>query len=81
MARIYLITSVCISDIDDDLKEYDLEHYDDETNDGENGATMGMFGNVKSLAYYKSNTEDPYITLQEVGIFRGSLSTARANTF
>lgn len=25
-----------------------------------------MFGNVKSLAYYDSNKDDPYITLQEV---------------
>jgi periodic tryptophan protein 1 len=25
---------------------------------------MGMFGNIKSLAYYSSNKEDPYITLQ-----------------
>jgi periodic tryptophan protein 1 len=58
------------SDIDDDLKEYNLEHYDDETNESENGETMGMFGNVKSLAYYESNAEDPYITLQEVGLFR-----------
>ena len=58
------------SDIDDDLKEYNLEHYDDETNEDENGETMGMFGNVKSLAYYESNAEDPYITLQEVGLFR-----------
>lgn len=24
-----------------------------------------MFGNVKSLAYYESNKEDPYITLQD----------------
>ncbi|KAI9784784.1 MAG: hypothetical protein M1839_001514 [Geoglossum umbratile] len=52
-------------DIDDDLKDYDLEHYDDEKNDSENGEAMGMFGNVKSLAYYESNAEDPYITLQE----------------
>ena len=27
---------------------------------------MGMFGNVKSLAYHESNEEDPYITLKEV---------------
>ena len=38
------------SDIDDDLKEYDLEHYDDEDDDKGDGTTMGMFGNVKSLA-------------------------------
>ena len=51
------------SEVDDDLKEYDLEHYDDvEENEGE---SMGMFGNVKSLAYHESNDEDPYITLKE----------------
>lgn len=29
---------------------------------------MGMFGNVKSLAYHDSNAEDPYITMKEVRI-------------
>lgn len=28
---------------------------------------MGMFGNVKSLAYYESNEDDPYITMKEEG--------------
>ena len=28
---------------------------------------MGMFGNVKSLAYYESNKDDPYITLKDAG--------------
>lgn len=28
------------------------------------GTGMGMFGNVKSLAYYQSNAEDPYITME-----------------
>ncbi|KAM7222289.1 WD40-repeat-containing domain protein [Rhypophila decipiens] len=53
-------------EIDDDLKEYDLENYDndDEEEQGE-AQQMGMFGNVKSLAYYESNKDDPYITLQE----------------
>ncbi|KAM0483098.1 hypothetical protein ACHAPX_002543 [Trichoderma viride] len=53
---------------DDDLKEYDLEHYDDDEDDDDAPAangSMGMFGNVKSLAYYESNKEDPYITLQD----------------
>ncbi|EHK41105.1 uncharacterized protein TrAtP1_004517 [Trichoderma atroviride] len=53
---------------DDDLKEYDLEHYDDDEDDDNAPAangSMGMFGNVKSLAYYESNKEDPYITLQD----------------
>ena len=26
---------------------------------------MGMFGNARSLAYYESNADDPYITMQE----------------
>ncbi|KAF2001178.1 WD40 repeat-like protein [Amniculicola lignicola CBS 123094] len=55
-------------DIDDDLKEYDLEHYDDddeEGQDGASGATMAMFGNVKSLVFHENNEDDPYITMQE----------------
>lgn len=58
----------CGSDInDDDLKEYDLEHYDDpaEGEDEEEGEPNSMFGNVRSLAYHSSNAEDPYITLKE----------------
>ncbi|RDW77093.1 WD40 repeat-like protein [Coleophoma cylindrospora] len=56
------------ADEDDDLKEYDLEHYDDDVEkDKEEGVGMGMgmFGNVKSLAYHDSNADDPYITMQE----------------
>ncbi|KAL1866440.1 hypothetical protein VTK73DRAFT_4697 [Phialemonium thermophilum] len=49
---------------DDDLEEYDLEHYDDEDDEVE-GQGMAMFGNIKSLAYYESNKDDPYITLPE----------------
>ncbi|ORY66026.1 transducin family protein [Pseudomassariella vexata] len=49
---------------DDDLKEYDLEHYDDDDDQPE-GQRMDMFGNIKSLAYYESNKDDPYITLPE----------------
>ena len=53
-------------DVDDDLKEYDLEHYDDDDGEGMGeGQQMGMFGNVKSLAYYESNKDDPYITLKD----------------
>lgn len=50
---------------DDDLKEYNLDNYDDddvETQD--EGEGMGMFGNIGSLAYYESNNDDPYITLK-----------------
>ncbi len=58
------------SDEDDDLKEYDLDHYDDDGEDvkmgkEDEGMGMGMFGNVKSLAYYDTNAEDPYITMKE----------------
>ncbi|KAJ2979609.1 hypothetical protein NUW58_g7159 [Xylaria curta] len=49
---------------DDDLKEYDLEHYDDDEDDVQ-GQRMDMFGNIKSLAYYESNKEDPYITIPD----------------
>lgn len=56
--------TVAPSDVDDDLKEYDLEHYDSEPGD-EDGEAMAMFGNTKSLAYHESNADDPYITLHE----------------
>ena len=46
------------------MKEYDLEHYDSDTN-VRNGETMAMFGNARSLAYHESNADDPYITMQE----------------
>lgn len=52
-------------EIDDDLKEYDLEHYDDDE-EGE-GDTLAMFGNIKSLVYHENNEEDPYITMPEQG--------------
>lgn len=53
-----------LRDADDDLKEYDLDNYDTDAapNDGE---SMAMFGNARSLAYHQSNAEDPYITMQE----------------
>lgn len=49
---------------DDDLKEYNLEDYDNEAVDGE-GEKFSMFGNVKSLAYYAPNEQDPYLLLPE----------------
>ncbi|KAK5134348.1 hypothetical protein LTR08_006528 [Meristemomyces frigidus] len=61
-------------DDDDDLKEYDMEHYDDEPeaptgedDDEEGEAHNSIFGNIKSLAYYKDQNEDPYIKLPEDG--------------
>ncbi|KAF2799114.1 periodic tryptophan protein-like protein [Melanomma pulvis-pyrius CBS 109.77] len=53
-------------DIDDDLKEYDLEHYDDDEEDQEGkGDTMAMFGNTKNLVFHENNDDDPYITMKE----------------
>ena len=59
-------------DGDDDLKEYDMEHYDDEPDGVEDeeieaGPNDSIFGNIKGLAYYADNKEDPYITLPEDG--------------
>ena len=51
-------------DIDDDLKEYDLDHYDSDDLD-ENGEPLAIFGNARSLAYHESNTDDPYLTLED----------------
>lgn len=47
-------------DADNDLKEYDLDTYDDEQIPQE-GQVLDMFG---SLAYHQSNADDPYITMQ-----------------
>ncbi|KAM7197612.1 WD40-repeat-containing domain protein [Naviculisporaceae sp. PSN 640] len=55
-------------EIDDDLKEYDLENYDNDDDDEQGEAQqMGMFGNIKSLAYYENNKDDPYITMKDDG--------------
>lgn len=59
---------------DDDLEEYDMENYDDEPvveHDDEEADEAGpndsIFGNIKGLAYYTDNKDDPYITLPEEG--------------
>lgn len=55
---------------DDDLKEYDMEHYDDEPDEQEeedDEAAGGIFSNIKSLAYHTDNKDDPYLTLPENG--------------
>ena len=51
-------------DVDDDLKEYDLDHYDSDDLD-ENGEPLAIFGNARSLAYHESNADDPYLTLED----------------
>ena len=50
--------------MDNNLAEFNLEHYDSDV-PGENGDATLKFGNAQALAYYNSNAEDPYITLQE----------------
>lgn len=44
-----------------------MEHYDDDVAKDQEaeGMGMGMFGNVKSLAYHDTNEDDPYITMKE----------------
>lgn len=63
----HMVADCCrrIEEDDNDLKEYDLEHYDDDDQDEEEGQPMGMFANIKSLAYHDSNEDDPYITLKD----------------
>ena len=45
------------------MKEYDLEHYDDDDQEGE-GDTMAIFGNMKNLVYHENDDADPYITME-----------------
>ncbi|OJD29293.1 transducin family protein [Diplodia corticola] len=53
-------------EIDDDLKEYDLDNYDnDEGAVDKDGEPLGIFGNVKSLVYHENNDDDPYITMPD----------------
>lgn len=59
-------------DGEEDLKEYDMEHYDDEPDDADEddaktGPNDSIFGNIKGLAYYTDNNDDPYITLPKNG--------------
>lgn len=52
--------------MDDDLKEYNLDNYDEPAKEEkEGGVSMGMFGNVKALAYHQPGEDDPYITLKD----------------
>ncbi|EXJ84804.1 hypothetical protein A1O3_05476 [Capronia epimyces CBS 606.96] len=48
----------------DDLKEYNLDDYDEETVD-EQGEKFAMFGNVGSLAYHAPHEKDPYLVLPD----------------
>ncbi|KAI8973573.1 WD40-repeat-containing domain protein [Mycotypha africana] len=49
--------------IDDELAEYNLENYDNEV--AASNKKVGIFSNIKDLAYYENDEEDPYITLKQ----------------
>ena len=66
MAHLSLLTT--LRDIDDDLKEYNLDKYDDDDEDDEteeSANVTAMFSGGKALAYHTSNADDPYITLPD----------------
>ncbi|KAI8391614.1 WD40-repeat-containing domain protein [Radiomyces spectabilis] len=46
----------------DELAEYNLDAYDDEIAADKN-KKVGIFSNIKDLAYYDNDEQDPYITL------------------
>lgn len=48
----------------DDLSRYNLDEYDEEPTDVAS-ATAGAFSNIRGLAVYQSNEDDPYITVQD----------------
>jgi periodic tryptophan protein 1 len=56
-----------------DMSTYKMDEYDDEESGSAGGLqwrgaltlAMGAFANVKGLSYYRTNEEDPYITLKE----------------
>ncbi|GBC12923.1 WD40 repeat-like protein [Rhizophagus irregularis DAOM 181602=DAOM 197198] len=50
------------NEIDPELAIYNLDQYDDDEDDKQ---PMSLFGNMKGLAYYTSNEDDPYITLND----------------
>lgn len=50
--------------INDELAEYNLEDYDNEPEEGEG---MGIFNNIKGLAFHSRGEDDPYITLDDAG--------------
>lgn len=49
---------------DDDLREYNLDDYDDD-DAPQQTEKFAMFGNVGSLAYHAPHEEDPYLVLPE----------------
>ena len=50
-----------LSEIDDDLKAYDLENYDNSDGDADGERESSATTNIRSLAYYENNADDPYL--------------------
>ncbi|CBQ67694.1 related to WD repeat protein PWP1 [Sporisorium reilianum SRZ2] len=48
----------------DDLSRYNLDEYDDD-DEPQAQATAGAFSNIRGLAVYQSNEDDPYVTVQD----------------
>ncbi|EXJ94462.1 hypothetical protein A1O1_02858 [Capronia coronata CBS 617.96] len=57
-------SSKTAADETDDLKEYNLDDYDNDAVD-EQGEKFAMFGNVGSLAYHAPHEKDPYLVLPD----------------
>lgn len=55
-------TSASAAQDDDDLKEYNLDDYDNDSEDGQ-GSKFASFGNVGSLSYHAPDEKDPYLVL------------------
>lgn len=54
-----------VDQIADNLAQYNLDNYDDEKS---KSVSMGVFSNVKGLQYYDDPSDDPYVTLNDVGL-------------
>ncbi|CAF9928735.1 MAG: hypothetical protein GOMPHAMPRED_005223 [Gomphillus americanus] len=53
------------TEADDDLREYDLDNYDDDEEENGNITRLPNLGNPGSLAYHDDNADDPYLNPSE----------------
>ncbi|EPY49539.1 WD repeat protein [Schizosaccharomyces cryophilus OY26] len=49
-------------EMDDELKEYKLDNYDDEEEEEEDDS-LAMFSNIKGVQYHENGENDPYVTM------------------
>ncbi|KAA1066976.1 hypothetical protein PGT21_011029 [Puccinia graminis f. sp. tritici] len=47
----------------DEMAQYNLDDYDKEES---KGVSMGAFSNIKGLQFYQNQTDDPYVTLDDL---------------